>query len=267
MPYSLAMRFAVGDVHGYRREVNAALRERGFVDAGGDWVGGDAEVWFAGDLMDRGPDGVGVVEDVMRWQRQADDAGGHVGSVLGNHDVLALAVRRFQDAPVPGRTPYEMPRSFALSWMVNGGQVRDQELLTEELADWLADLPAVQRLGDDLLVHADTSEYLGWGSDAESVTGAISQVLHGDDIGQWWELWRSLTTRYSFLGRDGPERVREVLGALGGTRLVHGHSVIGDLRDISSRSVEEAWSYADGLALAVDGGIYDGGPSLVVPLD
>lgn len=58
-----------------------------------------------------------------------------------------------------------------------------------------------------------------------------------------------------------------MLGALGGTRVVHGHSVIGDLRDISSRAVEEAWSYADGLALAVDGGIYDGGPSLVVPLD
>jgi hypothetical protein len=36
---------------------------------------------------------------------------------------------------------------------------------------------------------------------------------------------------------------------------------------MSSYDVSEAWSYADGLALAVDGGIYDGGPSLVVPLD
>src|SRR4051812_28022312 len=97
MLYSRRMRFAVGDVHGYRTEVTAALRARGLVDDDGDWCGGEAEVWFAGDLMDRGPDGVGVIEDVMRWQRRADDDGGQVACVLGNHDLLALAVRRFQD--------------------------------------------------------------------------------------------------------------------------------------------------------------------------
>ncbi len=53
---------------------------------------------------------------------------------------------------------------------------------------------------------------------------------------------------------------------MGGTRIVHGHSIIGDLRNIESFAVEQAWPYADGLALAIDGGIYDGGPSLVVPL-
>jgi hypothetical protein len=266
MLYSLRMRFAVGDVHGYRRELRAALAEQGLVDADGSWTGGEAEVWFAGDLLDRGPDGVGVVEDVMRWQREADHMGGHVGSVLGNHDLLALAVRRFEDTAVPGGAPYGIPRSFALSWLVNGGQARDQELLTDEMVEWLADLPAVVRLDSDLLMHADTTEYLGWGDDADSVNTAISAVLHGDELTQWWELWRCMTTRYAFSGPDGPGRAREVLAALGGGRVIHGHSIIGDLRDISSDSVEEAWSYADGLALAIDGGIYDGGPSLVVPL-
>jgi Calcineurin-like phosphoesterase len=267
MLYSLPMRFAVGDVHGYRREVTAALRDQGLLDDAGDWAGGDAEVWFAGDLMDRGPDGVGVVEDVMRWQRQAESVGGRVSSVLGNHDLLALAMRRFQDTAVSGGSPYEMPRSFALSWMINGGQARDQEMLTDEMVDWLSNLPAVARLGSDLLVHADTTEYLSWGDDAEAVNGAVSGVLHADDLALWWELWSCMTTRYAFLGDQGPARARELLGALGGSRVVHGHSIIGDLRDIDSTSVHEAWSYGDGLVLAIDGGIYDGGPSLVVSLD
>jgi hypothetical protein len=266
MLYSLRMRFAVGDVHGYRREVRAALAERGLVDGDASWTGGEAEVWFAGDLMDRGPDGVGVVEDIMRWQREAEEVGGRVGSVLGNHDLLALAVRRFQDSVVPGGSPYEIPRSFALSWMINGGQVRDQELLTDEMVGWLANLPAVVRLDSDILLHADTTEYLTWGDDLDGVNRAVWDVLHGDDLSLWWELWRCMTTRYAFLSHEGPERAREVLSVLGGSRVVHGHSIIGDLRQIESETVEEAWPYADGLALAVDGGIYDGGPSLVVPL-
>ncbi len=261
------MRFAVGDVHGFRREVTAALQSRALLDDEGRWSGGRDEVWFAGDLMDRGPDGVGVVQDVMRWQREAESAGGELGCVLGNHEVLALAVRRFQNAEVPGGSRSELPRSFAMSWLINGGQARDQEMLTDEMVEWLAGLPAFARLGTDLLVHADTTEYLGWGDDVEALNSAISAVLHSDDIVLWWELWRTMTTRYAFLGSDGRGRARRMLDMLGGSRIVHGHSVIGDLRDLASESVEEAWSYADGLVLAVDGGIYDGGPSLVVPLD
>src|SRR4051794_21075344 len=108
------MRFAVGDVHGYRTEMRAALRERGLIDEAGDWAGGDAQVWFLGDLLDRGPDGVGVVEDVMRWQRQAEGTGGFVGSVLGNHEVLALGFRRFRDLMLPGGTSYGQPRTFGI---------------------------------------------------------------------------------------------------------------------------------------------------------
>ncbi len=266
MAYSLAMRYAVGDVHGHRREVRAALGVAGLVDDGGDWSGGAAEVWFLGDLMDRGPDGVGVVSDVMRWQRQAADSGGQVGSVLGNHEVLALGVRRFWDTKVPSETPSERGPSFALSWMINGGQVSDQEQLTDEMVDWMADLPAMVRLDDDLVLHADTTEYLRWGSDAEAVNAALTQVLHCEHLAVWWELWCSMTTRYSFLDEDGPVAARALLEATGGRRIVHGHSIISDLRGIEPEAVDGPWSYADGLALAVDGGIYAGGPSLVVPL-
>jgi Calcineurin-like phosphoesterase len=261
------MRFAVGDVHGHRIEVRAALLERGLIDAEGDWAGGTAEVWFLGDLLDRGPDGVGVIEDVMRWQGQAQLAGGCVGSVLGNHEVLALGFRRFRNAVLLGGQSSGQPRTFGLSWLVNGGQVRDQELLTAEMVDWMSDLPAVVRSGDDLLIHADTTGYLHWGADLDAINQEITKVLHDDDIEAAWHLWAEMTGRYAFRGADGPTRARSLLDSFGAARVVHGHSIIADLLGVEPSAVTGPLVYADGLALAVDGGIYAGGPSLVVPLD
>lgn len=261
------MRFAVGDVHGHRTEVRAALEARGLIDDAGDWTGGEHEVWFMGDLLDRGPDGVGVIEDVMRWQQQAEQTGGLVGSVLGNHEVLAVGFRRFKEIQLAEADPLSAPRSFILSWLINGGQVRDQELLTEEMAHWMRSLPAIARVGDDLLMHADTTEYLRWGADIASINSVISDILHGHALVPAWDVWASMTSRYAFVEDEGPQRARAMLDALGGSRIVHGHSIIGDLTDTPSNEVTEAWSYCEGLALAVDGGIYAGGPSLVVPLD
>lgn len=261
------MRYAVGDIHGYRLELHDAMHAAGLIDGSGTWSGGTHEVWFAGDLLDRGPDGVGVIADVMRWQAEAAEAGGSVRSVLGNHEVLGLGVRRFADAIIPGAERGEIPHSFALSWMVNGGQPRDQEAMTDEMAAWLADLPAMVLLGGDLLMHADTTEYLAWGTTPGQISAAITDVLHGDDVLAWWEVWRAMTTRYDFLGVGGADRAADLLALLGGSRIVHGHSLVADLRDIDPTTVEHPWSYADGRVLAVDGGIYAGGPCLVVPLE
>lgn len=261
------MRYAVGDVHGHRREVRTALAGRGLVDDSGDWAGGDAEVWFMGDLMDRGPDGAGVVEDVMRWQQQASDAGGVVASVLGNHEVLALGFRGLREALSYGATPAGESQGFAMSWSLNGGQLHDQDRLTPEMAAWMRQLPAIARIGDDVLMHADTMEYLKWGDAVDSINQAIATALSGDDLEAGWRLWASMTTRYAFVADDGPDRARTMLDALGGQRIVHGHSIIGDLIGREPAEVTEAWAYAGGLVLAVDGGIYAGGPSLVVPLD
>ena len=42
----------------------------------GAWSGGRASLWLLRDYVDRGPDGVGVIELIMRLQEQAADAGG-----------------------------------------------------------------------------------------------------------------------------------------------------------------------------------------------
>ena len=114
------MRYVVSDVHGHRDELVEALRSAGLLDAAGHWSGGDATLWVLGDYVDRGPDGVGVVDLVMRLQREAPGSGGRVGALMGNHEVLALGMHRFGDRTV--RDAGGREHAFSTSWAMNGGR-------------------------------------------------------------------------------------------------------------------------------------------------
>ncbi|WP_152186171.1 metallophosphoesterase [Segeticoccus rhizosphaerae] len=264
MPTSSA-RYAISDVHGHRDQMLAALATAGLVDGEGDWAGGEASLWCLGDFFDRGPDGVGVVEAVMRLQTQAQEAGGHVGALLGNHEVLALGMRDFRDAPVAGGVA-ERP-SFANSWLINGGQPQDQDRLQPAHLDWLRALPAVVRDDDDLLLHSDTLAYLEWGAGLEEINAGVRASLTEDDLTARWTCWARMTTRFAFNGPEGEQEADALLGALGGTRIVHGHSPITVLTGVPPHAVTEPYSYAGGRALGIDGGLFAGGPCLVVPLE
>lgn len=69
--------YAIGDVHGCFSELQTLLAELAF-NAKRD------QLIFVGDLLSRGPDSIGV----MRFVR---DSGDHAITVLGNHEVRALA--------------------------------------------------------------------------------------------------------------------------------------------------------------------------------
>ncbi|EID54914.1 metallophosphoesterase [Saccharomonospora xinjiangensis] len=254
--------FVVGDVHGCRDELADALCDAGLVDDGGNWIGADAHLWFLGDFVDRGPDGVGVIDLVRSLQRQAPSSDGFVNSLLGNHEILLLGMHRFGDAPVPGGAG----RCFARSWAVNGGQLADQDALTGEHIEWLCSRPVVAVAAEHLLVHSDTLDYLDWGDTVEEINTAVGEVLAGHDLAQWWDLWRRMTSRFAFRGPDGAEAAEELLTRLGGQRVVHGHSVIADQVGVHPVELEAPHLYAGGKALGIDAGLFAGGPCLVVEL-
>jgi hypothetical protein len=79
-------------------------------------------------------------------------------------------------------------------------------------------------------------------------------------------VFATLTSRYDYAGRDGKRVAEDVLAALGGQCIVHGHSIIGTLTDQPSEAIEGPIAYAGGLVVAIDGGRYDGGPLLLVEL-
>jgi hypothetical protein len=255
--------FVVGDVHGHLSELITALHDAGLTTPEGQWSGGRHRLWFLGDFVDRGPEGIGVIDLVMRLTDQADRAGGFVGSLLGNHEVLLLGMHLFGDTPVPSDYGF---RSFARSWHLNGGQLSDQTRLTDRHVRWLTDRPVAVVVDDHLLLHSDTTAYLSWGDSVEEVNSAVRGILHGQDLVSWWDCWHKMTTRFAFRGAAGAQTADEIMGKFGGKRIVHGHSIIADQLGIEPEQVDGPLSYADDKVLAVDGGLFDGGPCLVVEL-
>ncbi|MEV6671132.1 metallophosphoesterase [Streptomyces sp. NPDC051162] len=264
--------FVVGDVHGYLDQLHAALEAQGLIDANGSWCAGNARLWFLGDFTDRGPDGVGVIDLVMRLSAEAAAAGGYCKALMGNHELLIIGAKRFSDTPVNSGAG---TASFQAAWLLNGGQRTDMERLEDHHLQWMSRLDAMAEEDGHLLVHSDTTAYLDYGDSIEAVNDAVTEALQRNDADECWDLFRKFTKRFAF--RDDPMAVRELLDTYGGRRLVHGHSPIpyllgevgaedADGEEGGSPAVDGPHLYADGLALAMDGGVTMAGKLLVVQL-
>ncbi|WP_412540124.1 metallophosphoesterase [Longispora sp. K20-0274] len=255
--------YVVADVHGHRAELRAALRAAGLADAAGDWSGGRARLWFLGDYVDRGPDGLGVIDDIRRLAARAATVGGEVGALLGNHELQLLGAHLFGSAPVPG---WDHPGGLHGTWLLWGGRQADLDGLTAEHLAWLRALPAVALVDDHLLLHSDTTRYLEFGRTVADANAAVARTMAGTDIGEWFEAIRRVCDRNSFKGAGADEAVDALLGAYGGRAIVHGHSTLTGHFGVARGQVTGPVTYAAGRVTAVDGGAYDGGRLLVVPL-
>ncbi|MEV0978761.1 metallophosphoesterase [Streptomyces sp. NPDC049915] len=264
--------FVVGDVHGYLDELIAALQEKGLIDAAGQWCAGTARLWFLGDFTDRGPDGIGVIDLVMRLSAEAAAAGGYCKALMGNHELLLLGAKRFGDTPVNSGAG---TATFQAAWLLNGGQKTDMDRLLDHHLQWMARLDAVEEVDGYLLVHSDTTAYLDYGDSIEAVNDTVRETLTRNDADECWDMFRKFTKRFSFRDEGGADAVRSLLDTYGGTRIVHGHSpipyLLGDVgseegEDSAGPLVEGPHVYADGLAIAMDGGVTMAGKLLVQEL-
>lgn len=264
--------YVVGDVHGYLDELLSALCAQDLVDADGRWTAGNARLWFLGDFTDRGPDGIGVIDLVMRLSAEAAAAGGYCKALMGNHELLLLGAKRFGDTPVNSGAG---TATFQAAWLLNGGQKTDMERLQDVHLQWMARLDAVVEEDGHLLMHSDTTAYLDYGSTIEDVNDAVHAILTRNDADECWDLFRKLTKRFAFRDEGGAQAVRELMATYGGRRVVHGHSPIPYLLgEVGSEEGEDAARpvvdgphvYAEGLAIAMDGGVTMAGKLLVVQL-
>ena len=267
--------YVVGDVHGYLDELVAALQEKGLLDSAGNWCAGTARLWFLGDFTDRGPDGIGVIDLVMRLSAEAAAAGGYCKALMGNHELLLLGAKRFADTPVNSGAG---TATFQAAWLLNGGQKTDMDRLQDHHLQWMARLDAMESVDGHLLVHSDTTAYLDYGDSIEAVNDTVRETLTRNDADEVWDLFRKFTKRFSFRDEGGADAVRSLLDTYGGTRIVHGHSPIPyllgevgseDGEDNSGPVVDGPHVYAEGLAIAMDGGVTMAGKLLVqqLPLD
>jgi serine/threonine protein phosphatase 1 len=130
--------FAVGDIHGCLAKLERLVR------ACDIYAEGDATRFvFLGDYIDRGPNSRGVLDYLIRMQRER---AGAVVCLRGNHDDLAVQAHR--DAAA-------MPL-----WLANSGATTQRNYperagkMTDDHLGWLAALPYCHDDGLRFFVHA-----------------------------------------------------------------------------------------------------------------
>lgn len=128
-------RIVIGDVHGHYDGLMALLEEIA--------PGNQDEVYFLGDLIDRGPKSAQVVSFVRNSPYKC---------LLGNHEHMML------NAMPEGK----VDRSAWQAWLYSGGRetiesYRELEVMPYEDLEWIKSLPAYLDLGDVWLVHAGVS--------------------------------------------------------------------------------------------------------------
>jgi serine/threonine protein phosphatase 1 len=124
-------RIFIGDVHGHYDGLMTLLEA--IAPNGGD------QVYFLGDLIDRGPRSAQVVDFVQKSDYHC---------LLGNHEQLMIDAFPKGRAFGPGLQ----------AWLYSGGQAtvasyKNMDLLAEHL-EWIKTLPMYMDLGDIWLVHA-----------------------------------------------------------------------------------------------------------------
>jgi hypothetical protein len=224
-----------------------------------------------GDFFDRGPDGIRAVDLVMQLQSQAAVAGGRVQALLGNHDMLLLATYHFgQNRPAlvsafqEGRdVGVETVDFFTANWLYNGGRMPDLSAMTRKHVVWLSNLPAMARVHKKLLAHADSSLYQRYGDTIDQVNLFFRQILSNGSAEDWIRVLDAFSEHGAFVKQGGEEQLGMFLKIFNCEQLIHGHTPISN---ITKEMATEAYVYAGGRCINVDGGLYLGGPGFVYKL-
>ena len=185
--------YIIGDVHGHLKKLVKLLQDAHLINAQHSWKAGRTTLWFIGDLVDRGPDSIAVLDLVMGLQTEAAASGGTVASLLGNHEMMLLAAYRF------GRRSTGLGSNFLTRWKQNGGKREDIASLTLRHLDWMAHLPAMALVDDCLLMHADAPFYITCGHSVDKVNVAFNKLLSRSDALAWEEMIEDFSRRGVFM--------------------------------------------------------------------
>jgi hypothetical protein len=208
---------AVGDLHGDFAVWRDIAQAAGILDSAGHWTGGQTTLVQVGDVVDRGPDSLKIIHDLMRLQKEAPKQGGRVIALVGNHEAMNLT----------GDLRYTTPADFAAFatgdsaelrerlYQARKGEVEAKYRATDpkmtaqaihdawikstplgwveqrlawapsgEIGKWVIRNPAVAMVGGNLFVHGGISiEYSKQSIDQinSQVSGALKIVSHADD--------------------------------------------------------------------------------------
>ncbi|WP_297173328.1 metallophosphoesterase [Thermomonas sp.] len=237
---------ALSDIHGQYGVMQRLLRANGVIDAQDRWAAGHDHLVIAGDVFDRGPQVTEAFWLLFSLQQQARAAGGAVHFLLGNHETMAL----YDDLR------YLNPKYKTIADLLDKAYPALYGADTV-LGAWLRTRPVMLKLGDTLFLHggiapenidlvrdlaATNAAYdhsLGTPKAQVKADPALNRLYNGKTSPIWY--------RGYFNGALTTEQVKALVAQLGVTRIVVGHTTIGEVA-----------SFHDGKVIAIDSGIKRG---------
>ena len=150
--------YAIGDIQGCKTELESLLELINF-DAAKD------KLWFAGDLINRGPDSLGTLRLIYSLKDS-------VVVVLGNHDLHMLAVNARLQQDEKQRQPFKRNPKDNFYPILDAPDADD-------LLDWLRFRPLVHVEDQYLLVHAGVYPLWDW-NDITQYAGEVEKVLRSE---------------------------------------------------------------------------------------
>lgn len=133
---------AISDIHGQFDTFIELLKNNEVIDQQGKWAFGNGHFVVAGDIFDRGPKVTEVLWFLYDLEKQAENNGGKLHVLLGNHDVMVLNGNLRSVHPKYAETSKILNKPFHT--LFNKGTV---------LGDWLRTRPVLININGILFTH------------------------------------------------------------------------------------------------------------------
>ena len=181
---------ALSDIHGQYNLFVDLLKAHTVIDSSGNWCFGNGHLVINGDIFDRGESVTETLWLVYQLEKQADEEGGKVHFLLGNHDVMVME-KDFR------YTHYKYLRTAELMDTTYDYLYSEQTFLGR----WLRNSPIMITINNTLITHAGISPQF---IDYNLTPQKANKLYQNKIIGQQWETIQTDSVLVLLDGKDGP---------------------------------------------------------------
>lgn len=271
----------ISDPHGDLDCFVSILRAGGVMDENYRWKFGKNQLVIIGDVFDRGKDVLPIFWLIYKLEQEAEDAGGCLSFLLGNHEEMVLR----------GDCRYTKEKYMRLADTLHLAY-RQLWLENSELGGWLRSRNLLQVVGDNLFVHAGLSgdllqrtesveemnkaaaENLSLGKEGRLEASPLSAFVFNTKVGPFW--YRGMVRSADKYFPVEPQEVNGLLEKFGVSRIIVGHTIFDDITTFYRRKViavnvdnKENREKRRGRGIMIENGtvsvLYDSGKLVPIP--
>lgn len=241
---------ALSDIEGNLTGFYSLLLSNKVIDKEGNWIYGNGNLVLNGDFFDRGSQVTPLLWLIYRLENQAEEKGGRVHFILGNHEIMNLGGNASDNdhkyievaKRISGQPDWDKAARFLYS---------DKS----ELGKWLRSKNIIEKIGENIFVHGGLNKFHLQQKFGMDEMNAIARKYIGKPVSErvkissreelilnsinspYWDRRLNLDWKikwaYLFSGKDAektsPEDLNKILAFYNAGRVIIGHSPVDDI--------------------------------------